>query len=231
MSIDPTPHRAYIAAVALGLDNADQRYAVKYRVHSETEGLLTATIEYARIGEPVPPGPLGGLTLRWDQRAGWRSTPIGTPDGPQTPLLVRVLASPLAVREKLPLLLEGRTHELVKSVDQWPMVEAHRRLIGRLDVIEDLTDAGWEIFSSPVLPVAMRRGSVVWHLTAHHDIWREDPPGADWRDSRLRAPGWFVDFRWNVPGGLITRTAHAAVARTIVLADRPPARLSTTERP
>lgn len=221
MSIDPTPHRAYIAAVAADLANADRRYAVAYEARPEACGLLTATISCSRIGHTVPP-PLGSLLFLWDQRAGWRAVPVGRPGADETPLPVPVLASPLTIRQKLPALLEGRTHELAKTHQQWPVTEAHRRLIGRLDVVEDLTRAGWRVFSSRVLPVSMQRGSVVWGLTSHHDFWWEDPPGSDWRDSCLRAPGWSVLFRSSVPGDVIVGAALAAVARTEVRDDRTP---------
>ncbi|MEV8396710.1 hypothetical protein [Streptomyces niveus] len=211
MSLDPRPHQAYIAAVAAaaGVDShqapGDSQHVVAY---PEAHGLLTAALHYTQrgVGSTALPN---GVTLRWDQRAGWRYVPGGRPNAPETPLPVPILASPNTVAGLLAELLDDRTTRLTSSTEQFPLSQTHQRLLGRLDVIGQLEDDGWvRRDQAPDEPVALACGSVVWRLTDdHEDIWF----GGDWRDSRLSGLLWSTPYTVSVPGEVIVAAARAAV--------------------
>lgn len=214
VSIDPTPHRPYIAAVAAAA-GIDTRHpsgtADSYVAHPEAHGLLTAVLHYRqdrRGSEALP----DGVVLRWDQRAGWRCVPAKRPDPSETALPVPVLATPDAIVRLLPELLAGRTTGLAGSTEQWPLSQTHRRLLGRLDVIERLETDGWTRTNQDAdEPVALTCGSIVWRLTDDHEGLRN---GGDWRDSRLSGPPWSYTIPVTVPGEVIVAAAQAAVDAT-----------------
>lgn len=211
---DPLPHQAYIAAVAAAVGAAPRYTTERFVALPECDGLLTAALHYpphTSGGHSVLPH---GLFLLWDQRAGWRWIPGGATTAREAPLPVPVLAAPSALTRLLPGLLAGRTDELVSSREQWPLTPTHRRLIGRLDVVEELLDAGWRCISAPYLPVVLTKGPATWLLTAHHDIWRATEPGSDWRDSRLSSPAGTEFFGVGVPGREILDAARDAVVGT-----------------
>ncbi|MFD3922847.1 hypothetical protein [Streptomyces sp. NPDC058595] len=211
---DPLPHQGYIAAVAAAVGAAPRYATERFVALPECDGLLAAVLHY-------PPDTGGGhsalphgLFLLWDQRAGWRWVPGGVTTARETPLPVPVLAAPSVLARLLPELLAGRTAELVATREQWPLTPTHRRLLGRLDVVEGLLDSGWTCISAPYLPVVLTKGPATWLLTAHHDIWRDAAPGSDWRDSRLSSPAGTESFGVGVPGKEILDAARDAVAGT-----------------
>ncbi|MEV0776286.1 hypothetical protein [Streptomyces sp. NPDC050428] len=210
MSIDPAPHAPYIAAVAAaaGIDTPHTPSTPRHFVaYPEAHGLLTASLHYRQEGggsEALP----DGVTLWWDQRAGWRYVPGGRPNAQETALPIPILATPDAIVGLLPDLLAGRTGGLARSADQWPLTQTRRRLLGRLDVIEQLEADGWEHRGEPDEPVVLACGSVVWRLTDdHEDFWY----GGDWRDSRLSGLLWHTPYAVSVPGDVIVAAARAAV--------------------
>ncbi|MFE4497120.1 hypothetical protein ACFRKD_32210 [Streptomyces niveus] len=216
MSIDPKPHQAYISAVAAaaGVDIHHAPGAPRHVVaYPQAHGLLTAALHYSQQ-DGGPDALPDGVTLRWDQRAGWRYVPGGRPDAPETPLPVPVLAAPDALAGLLPELLAGHTAGLAHSTAQWPLTDNCRRLLGRRDVVEALealTDEGeeWEHIEEAGEPVALACGSVVWRLTDDHlDPWY----GGDWRDSRLSGIYWSNTVSARTPGDVIVAAARAAVA-------------------
>ncbi|MFD9867531.1 hypothetical protein ACFXI8_23905 [Streptomyces niveus] len=216
-SIDRAPHTPYIKIVAAAVE-ADRRWVTDdYQVEPlSTSGLLTAKIHYARREDAGPEALPGGVALLWDQRQGWRAIP-GCAAGPETPLPVPVLASPRAIAGMLPELLNGRTTGFISSTDQWHLSQEHRRLIGRRDVIDVLESDGWLHTEDLGEPPNLVYGTIVWQLSGFDDIWWK----ADWRDSRLRAPFWTVNFSSTTPCSVVVAAARDAVARSTIEAQRP----------
>ncbi|MEV0776343.1 hypothetical protein [Streptomyces sp. NPDC050428] len=71
-------------------------------------------------------------------------------------------------------------------------------------------------FSLPAIPIHSEDDPVTWSLTAHHNIWGQDPPGSDWRDSRLSSRAGADEFA-ELAGGDILDPARR---RRVYLATR-----------